>query len=1665
MSIHPIETTEKLRGAYERYLKTIYPFQDENLREGFWTQLAQKDRLVKGPLLEASPPFETGRSIEQLVADGVLHPSFRELCDLTKHLAKPPLPRYRPLYRHQEQAIVNVVQKRRNLVVATGTGSGKTESFLIPIINHLMLEETRVNLHHAGVRSLLLYPMNALANDQLARLRVLLQNYPGITFGRYTGETLEGKKEAEERYLENPNAGPLLPNELHSREEMRRTPPHILLTNYAMLEYLLLRPQDTELFDNETGKYWRFVVIDEAHVYDGANGIEVAMLLRRLKDRVVQSQPGRLTCIATSATIGKGSDDFPKVAEFAENLFGEIFSPEDVFEASRKPVEDLGETWGQGSIEFYSVLHGLANPLEIANLAEAHGVPLPVLEQLRGAKDSVSALYALLRGDQRLQSLQKMLREQPTLLTTAAIQLFPTEFIDDAEATTVKLVDLAVRACPDGESLPLLPARYHVFARALEGAFACLNSSAHPDKKPRIYLNRHERCDQAGCDAQVFELATCSRCGIAYIVGEEKLEEDGDGIWRKFVHPLRGDIASGQATSLTSVRGGKRCYYILSEDLPDPNEDESTEDKTGIEDEWQLRSLCLNCGAIGEYGELPCNCSSPKKTVRLAPFDGTDEESMYCPSCSTRSRGVVYRLLTGKDAPVSVLATALYTELPPAEDEETYDLPGQGRKLLMFADSRQDAAFFAPYLENTFNDILQRRLILQALVGDDVARSGQLRLSSLSKRLLKQAEVTGLFSPRQDYDEKMSQMKTWLIREMTSWDFRKSLEGLGLLQFRLVTPPGWQPPSPLLTDPWNLSKDEVWALICLLLDTLRQKSVLTFPDGVDPRDEYFQPRNRPYYVSDLSLTDERLKRKYNVLGWTPRRGANARLDLLLKVLAHISPEMPEADRRDYAQTALTKLWDQHLVHPKSIWRDYMVARSLGSSGRAYQLDHASWEWVPSTEVTPLWQCSHCHNISFYSVAGICTTYGCPGHLKSISLANLEKTDNHYRYLYKSLRPAALRVEEHTAQWRSDEARKIQDNFIEGKVNALSCSTTFELGVDVGTLQAVLMRNVPPTTANYLQRAGRAGRRQNSAAFVLTFAQRRSHDLAYYRRPEKLVSGKVPTPSIAIRNLKIVERHARSVLIASFLRWCADNHNRFRERSEMKIGSFFAPDEGILSGTELLNLYLENPPEDVRQALLRIVPKDLQEELQIMSWSWLSSLTNKENTGILDLTSAQVLDDIDLYRTLASKAIEESTEQGALRAARYFRVLNTILGRDLLNFFGQRNILPKYGFPVDVVDFYTDHIPDEVANKVLLQRDLRMAISEYAPGGKVVAGKKVFTGGGLYKQPKKDWETMSFVICKSCGRFNKQKGDGLLTNCVACGNSLPTNVPWYGGEMLKPEFGFVARRENKLPSPGENPPKRLYASRVYFDDYNIPKHLQGVLETDHMEQFAVEDALSGPKVKFATRYSRYGQLVVVNHGPNGRGFNICLNCGFAEPAPEEIPVGNQRKRKSKKTEVTHKNPRTGRECTSSFMKVYRLGHDFITDVLEIQITGTLPFSINVPPDKNLWRSVLYALLEGASQAIGVRRNDLNGTLYPYSPTYAPAIVLYDDVPGGAGHVRRIKNALPDVFKAALERIQHCECGLETACHECLWNFYNQPYHDELARGLAIEFLQKTLSQKP
>ncbi|MGH8918520.1 MAG: DEAD/DEAH box helicase, partial [Actinomycetes bacterium] len=455
-----IATSALLSATYRRYLRSLLPVRDPALAAALADRIAASPLLTKGPLLEATPPYRTGATLRDLIGEGVLDPAFARLGGQA-------LPLDRPLYLHQEQALRKAAAGR-NLVVATGTGSGKTESFLLPVLSALTAEHTAGTLG-PGVRALLLYPMNALANDQLRRLRHLLADAPQITFGRYTGDTPERAAEGASLY-ESLNPGePRLPNELLSRQEMRDEPPHLLLTNYAMLEYLLLRPADMELFEGKHGGHWQFVVLDEAHVYDGAKAEEVGMLLRRLRERVGRGQDkATFQAIATSATVGGHPQ---AVMDFAAKLFDLPFewmdgdpAHQDLVGAQRVDIP-AGPLWGPLGPDGYLGLAASADPAA-ALLGQA--ADDPVAAGL-GGRDAA----LLLAHEQTMARLRVLLAASPRSFTDLAAEVFTDGDGPSAGAALAALVSVGAKI-RDGMGSPVLSARYHLFARATEGAFTCL---------------------------------------------------------------------------------------------------------------------------------------------------------------------------------------------------------------------------------------------------------------------------------------------------------------------------------------------------------------------------------------------------------------------------------------------------------------------------------------------------------------------------------------------------------------------------------------------------------------------------------------------------------------------------------------------------------------------------------------------------------------------------------------------------------------------------------------------------------------------------------------------------------------------------------------------------------------------------------------------------------------------------------------------------------------------------------------------------------------------------------------------------------------------------------------------------------------------------------------
>ena len=429
--MNPRETTERIKNDYKEYITSILHVKDASI-----TSLAKKavdqTSFVKGPYLETTLPFVDGKSLKQLAEEGLVSKEFA---------AMGPNVHYSDwnLRIHQEYALRKIITEERNMVVSTGTGSGKTECYLYPIFNSIMREKEAGTLD-SGVRALLIFPMNALANDQQKKLRKLLKNYPDITFGRYTGETAhknnnETATQAEKRMHEEYNTAHAddsdidlresIPNEYMCREQMADTPPHILLTNYAMLEYMLLRPDTAPFFDNSSAKNWRFIVIDEAHTYKGANGTEIAFLLRRLKERIRHNMKEPFRCIATSATLGS-EDGKADLALFAQNLFGEPFEDKDIITTKRVRRTPLPNS-------------RLFTPKDY--------VELKIQTEGMAESEKGVLLYKHLVEDLRLFRVYDALRNKPKRIEDVASTVFP-DLDDDGkkERALIDLIELSAAA-------------------------------------------------------------------------------------------------------------------------------------------------------------------------------------------------------------------------------------------------------------------------------------------------------------------------------------------------------------------------------------------------------------------------------------------------------------------------------------------------------------------------------------------------------------------------------------------------------------------------------------------------------------------------------------------------------------------------------------------------------------------------------------------------------------------------------------------------------------------------------------------------------------------------------------------------------------------------------------------------------------------------------------------------------------------------------------------------------------------------------------------------------------------------------------------------------------------------------------------------------------------
>jgi hypothetical protein len=523
-------------------------------------------------------------------------------------------------------------------------------------------------------------------------------------------------------------------------------------------------------------------------------------------------------------------------------------------------------------------------------------------------------------------------------------------------------------------------------------------------------------------------------------------------------------------------------------------------------------------------------------------------------------------------------------------------------------------------------------------------------------------------------------------------------------------------PRPLLGPPWNFSEGATWMLVQVLLDSLRDRFVMASPPGLRSDDEVYLPGR-----GDIAVAVKRAPRDAATRSWVPELPhlSNTRLDFLERLVARRGLQASGVQIR----TMLGQLFEKYMTHPAGAFanRHLEVTTSDPTRGVIYQLTPRGWEVTAARHAGPLYRCSRCGVRTFTSLSNVCPTYRCDGELE-VEESPVDGRADHFLRRYREMAPLWMVAREHTAQLDADTASDYQNLFFEGRIDVLSCSTTFELGVDLGELETVLMRNVPPTPANYAQRAGRAGRRLGSAAFVVSYAQRRSHDLTYFTEPLRMIAGRVRPPFFRSDNERIVRRHLYATALAAFFSECP---TAFGAGQQQHLFGGDAPGE---SRRPDLERFLEGRPPALGEALCFVVPKSLHDTLGVTGWRWVPEFLSQGATSIAGV-EREYRHDCDYYL----KAEQEESHAGHHSRANLMRwVRRTVQRRPLLGVLANRGLFPKYGFPVDVVEL--DVAPEAVKDVV---RDERHDVNSFG-----LALQRVAAGLGLVQFGGLDWSDVT-----------------------------------------------------------------------------------------------------------------------------------------------------------------------------------------------------------------------------------------------------------------------------------------------------------------------------------
>jgi len=670
-----------------------------------------------------------------------------------------------------------------------------------------------------------------------------------------------------------------------------------------------------------------------------------------------------------------------------------------------------------------------------------------------------------------------------------------------------------------------------------------------------------------------------------------------------------------------------------------------------------------------------------------------------------------------------------------------------------------------------------------------------------------------------------------------------------------------------------------------------------------------------------------------------------------------------------------------------------------------------------------YECSKCSKITQFNLNGVCPSYRCMGRLHEFDIEK-ELKENHYYNMYQELDIRPLRVVEHTAQLSRDMAYEYQKRFKLKDIDILSCSTTFEMGVDVGNLETVFMRNMPPSPANYAQRAGRAGRNKDSAAYALTFCNKSNHDFTFFNEPLKMIKGKITPPKFNVENKKIAIRHIFATALSAFWR-----------KNPVYFGNAMTMlDEETQnnSGVVAFYNYLLGKPMALRSDIKNFLPESLYAVFDVGSFGWIDELfrDDADQPGAMTKALSEYKYEIEVLQHAKDEAYRTDGRTDGLTER-----INSYKREDILSFLSRKNILPKYGFPVDTVELTIMGGRNQRISGLQLQRDLSMAISEYAPGSQIIANGDLITSRYIRKIPRMGWRMYDYIYC-NCGTLNievhtEDVSAEVIKVCQQCGEALENTRRKI---FIIPLYGFETD-VNSIKKPGLKKPEKTYKGDIYYVGY------KSKIDLERVRLALAEMELS---------YSIGDEMAVLNES----NFYVCADCGYTEL---------DEKKHTATILSTHKKS-SGYKCGNRLLKRYSLGYRFETDVFQVK------FLFPEIRDYDEGLSILNAILRGISSSLNIEQDDIAGCLQFFrNPTTGVgnyAIIFYDRTPGGAGHVRRLNDpiVLEEALKQALELVNNCICGGEdhnSSCYSCLRSYYNQKFHDRLKRKYAIDFLKQVL----